>query len=151
YYKTPLKSLSIEDWDHTMDVNLRGVFLCSIGFGKKMKARGAGRIINIADWSVERPYAEYLPYCVSKAGVSALTKALAKTLAPEVQVTCISPGAILLREDTPVKTVERALEHTLVKRLGAPDDIADAVLFLATCSDFITGTNITIDGGRLLY
>lgn len=151
YYKTPLEKLSIEDWDHIMDVNLRGAFLCSIGIGKRMKAQGSGRIINIADWSFDRPYADYLPYCVSKAGVVSLTKALAKTLAPEVQVNCISPGAILMQEGLPAEVCEKAKEHTLVKRLGEPSDIAEAVLYLASCSEFITGANIMIDGGRLLY
>ncbi|MEW6733667.1 MAG: SDR family oxidoreductase [Acidobacteriota bacterium] len=151
YYKTPFKELSSTEWDHIMDVNLRGPFLCSLTFGQQMQIQGGGKIINIADWSAERPYADYLPYCVSKAGLIALTKGLAKALAPSVQVNAISPGAVLLPADFPEQTKEQVIEHTLVKKLGSPEDVSAAVIFLAAGSDFITGANIVIDGGRLIY
>jgi NAD(P)-dependent dehydrogenase (short-subunit alcohol dehydrogenase family) len=151
YYKTPFAELTPAEWDHIMDVNLRAPFLCSLIIGQKMKAQGEGKIINIADWAADRPYSDYLPYCVSKAGLVALTKALAKALAPQVQVNAISPGAVLLAEDFPAQTRQLAIEHTLVKRLGKPMDVVAAVLFLAAGSDFITGSNIIIDGGRSIY
>jgi NAD(P)-dependent dehydrogenase (short-subunit alcohol dehydrogenase family) len=150
YFKTPFAELTVEAWDQFIDVNLRATFLCSQIFGLAMKARGSGKIINIADWAVDRPYGDYLPYCVSKAGVITLTKGLARALAPEVQVNAISPGAVLLSDDYPADRKERAIAHTLVKHLGKPGDIASAVCFLAE-SDFITGINIVIDGGRLIY
>lgn len=150
YYKTPFDELSTAEWDHVMDVNLRGPFLCSLTFGRHMKELGGGKIVNIADWSAERPYADYLPYCVAKAGVITLTKALAKALAPTVLVNAVSPGAVMLPDDFPEQAKQLAIEHTLVKHLGKPEDIAAAVCFLAE-SEFITGTNIVVDGGRLIY
>ena len=76
--------------------------------------------------------------------------ALAKALAPEVQVNAILPGPVLLPESYTPKTRQAILQATLLKRLGTPEDIAQAVLFLIEGSDFITGAEITVDGGRLI-
>ncbi|MBL8149535.1 MAG: SDR family oxidoreductase [Blastocatellia bacterium] len=151
YYKTPVEEFMVKQWDEIMDVNLRAPVLCAIEFGRRMKEQGFGKIINIADWSAERPYADYLSYCVSKAALIAATKSLAKALAPEVQVNAISPGAVLMAEECTEESRRLAAEHTLTKHLGDPSDVAKAVVFLASSSDFITGTNIVIDGGRLIY
>ena len=142
--RTPFSELSPTEWDQVMDVNLRGTFLCSLAFGRQMKTQGGGKIINIADWAAEHPSADYLPYCVSKAGVIALTKALARALAPTVQVNCISPGAILMPEHFSEKESDHPADPALEKRICSPDDIVAALLFLASGSDNITGTNIVI-------
>jgi NAD(P)-dependent dehydrogenase (short-subunit alcohol dehydrogenase family) len=97
-----------------------------------------------ADWTAEHPSADYLPYCVSKAGVIALTSALARALAPTVQVNSISPGAILMPEHFSEEESDRPADPALQKRLCNTDDIVAALLFLASGSDNITGTNIVI-------
>jgi pteridine reductase len=149
YYKTPWATLQLADWDQMMSTNLRAPFWLSWQVGQRMRSQG-GAIINIADWSTARPYADFVPYGVSKAGLVALTQSLAKALAPEIRVNAISPGAVLLNEDISSEQLELIQAHTLLKQLGKPQDIAAAVCFLAA-ADFITGINLVVDGGRLLY
>jgi NAD(P)-dependent dehydrogenase (short-subunit alcohol dehydrogenase family) len=115
-----------------------------------MLKAGAGKIINLADWAAFRPYKDYLPYCVAKAGVIALTKALAQTLAPTIQVNAIAPGPVLLAEDFDDSIRQAVIRATPLKRIGAPEDIAQTVVFLVEGSDFITGATIVVDGGRLI-
>ncbi|MCS6863187.1 MAG: SDR family NAD(P)-dependent oxidoreductase, partial [Abditibacteriales bacterium] len=98
FYRTPFLSASEEDWDRHLDLNLKGVFLCCKAVAPAMLAQGGGRIINIADIAGVRPWADYVPYCVSKAGVIALTQGLAKALAPTVLVNAVAPGTVLFPE-----------------------------------------------------
>lgn len=147
YFKTPIEMLTT-DWDLVMNVNLRAPYLCSTLLGLCMKRRGAGKVINLADWSAYRPYPDLIPYCVSKAGLIAMTKGLARALGPEVQVNSISPGAVLLTDDYP--QAQKAQKHTVVGRLGDPQDIADAVVYLLK-ADFVTGVDLIVDGGRTIY
>ena len=95
YLRAPFDELTEAIWDASLDVNLKAPFLLAWHLGRAMRTRGRGRIVNLADWAGERPYADYLPYCVSKAGVVSLTKALAKALAPAVQVNAVAPVARL--------------------------------------------------------
>jgi len=150
FFKTPWASLNEHDWDRALDANLKGPFLCALTASQLMKRRGGGKIINIADWAGERPYRDYLPYCVSKAGLIALTKALAKELAPSIQVIAIAPGPILPPPDMTPAARRRAIQHLPLKRWGSPQDIASAVTFALGATDFITGTTIYVDGGRLI-
>jgi len=150
FFKTPFETLTENDWDINIDINLKGAFLCSKYAADVMLKQKEGKIINIGDWSGIRPYTNYIPYCVSKAGVIALTKALAKTLAPDVQVNCILPGAIILPEDFSEKEREQIISDVPLKRMGSPDDIAATAAFLIEGSDFITGGVYAVDGGRLI-
>jgi NAD(P)-dependent dehydrogenase (short-subunit alcohol dehydrogenase family) len=150
FFKTPLDTLTAEDWDRTMSVNLRAVFLCSVHAGRAMLEGGGGAIVSIADWAGERPYRDYVPYCVSKAGVIALTKGLAKTFAPKVRVNCIGPGPVLTPADLSSGEAAEIMEKTPMKRHGSPMDVAAAVVFLFEGSDFITGAFLPVDGGRLI-
>ena len=151
YRKTPFDTLTERDWDFHIDANLKGPFLFALEVGRRMKKRGiAGKIVTFADWSAIRPYADYLPYCVSKAGVICLTKSLAKALGPKVQVNAIAPGPVLLPPDFTEKETRQVIEATLVKRLGSPQDIVNSVLFLIEGGDFITGHTLVVDGGRLI-
>lgn len=139
-----------EDWDRHLDTNLRAPFFLSQALGPWMKKAGEGKIINIVDWAAHRPRPDYIPYCVSKAGLLCLNSALAKVLAPEVQVNAILPGSVLLSENSTPR-LRRALEEAaLLKRLGTPEDVAQAALFLIEGSDFITGAALAVDGGRLI-
>jgi NAD(P)-dependent dehydrogenase (short-subunit alcohol dehydrogenase family) len=150
FYKTPFQKIKETDWDRHMDINLKGTFLCSHKVGLEMLKKEQGKIINIADWAGLRPYRGYIPYCVSKAGVICLTQALAKTLAPHVQVNCIAPGPMLLPEDMSENEIKEIIQGTPLKRIGSPEDIAKTVLFLIEGSDFITGATYHVDGGRYI-
>jgi pteridine reductase len=151
YEKTPWNTLSERDWDYHIDANLKGPFLFALEVGRHMKRRGGpGKIINFADWAGIRPYANYLPYCVSKAGVICLTKSLANALGPAVQVNAVAPGPVLLPEDCTEADKRAIITATVVKRLGSPQDVVNAVIFLIEGSDFITGHTLVVDGGRLI-
>ena len=151
YKKTPFATMTERDWDFHIDANLKGPFLFGMEVGRHMLAQKIeGKDINFADWSAIRPYADYLPYCVSKAGMICLTKSLAKALAPRVQVNAIAPGPILLPPDFTEEETQAVIDATVVKRLGSPKDIVNSVLFLIEGSDFITGHTLMVDGGRLI-
>ncbi len=150
YEETPFDKLTEKEWDRHLEINLKGTFLCAKAASEIMGKQGRGKIINIADWSGIRPYKNYLPYCVSKAGVIALTKALALELAPTIQVNCICPGPILLPETFGEKDRQAVIAQTPLARLGSPEDIAAAALFFIQGSDFVTGAILPVDGGRLI-
>jgi pteridine reductase len=147
FERTPFKKLTEADWDFHLDANLKGPFLFALEVARQMKT---GKMIFFADWAVMRPYRNYLPYLVSKAGIVCLTKALAKELAPGIQVNAIAPGPVLLPADFPEVERRKVIDSTLVKRLGSPQDIVNSVLFLLEGSDFITGHVLVVDGGRLI-
>ena len=150
YLRAPFEQLTEEVWDLSLDVNLKAPFLLAWHLGRAMRARGAGRIVNVADWAGERPYDDYLPYCVSKAGVVCLTKALAKALAPEVHVNAVAPGPVLLPPEVGPSEREAIVRATPLKRIGTPEDVARCVRFLAEEADFSTGAIYLVDGGRLI-
>lgn len=149
FYRTPLDTLTIEDWERVMDVNLTGTFLCAHKIGLRMREWGWGHIINIADVAGERPWADYIPYSVSKACVLTFTQGLAMELAPQVMVNAVIPGPVLFQEDTPDSVRQREVGKTLVKRAGSPQDVAQVVVFVAE-SDYSTGASFHVDGGRSL-
>jgi NAD(P)-dependent dehydrogenase (short-subunit alcohol dehydrogenase family) len=148
YPVTPFRDLTERQWDESIAVNLKGPFLCCLEFGRQMAAHGEGVIINISDWAVARPYVDYLPYLTAKGGIITLTQALARELAPAVRVNVILPGPIQPPDYLTSEERVEAAEGTLVGHWGNPKDIAQAVVFLIEGSDFITGTLLTVDGGR---
>ncbi|HKQ88629.1 MAG TPA: SDR family oxidoreductase [Candidatus Acidoferrales bacterium] len=148
YYETPLGDISSEVWDTLLATNLRAPFLLSQRLGLAMKASG-GHIVNIGDWAGIRPYRGYLPYLVSKAGLIYMTRALALELAPEVQVNCVCPGAVLLPENSTDAEAAALREETPLHRLGTPEEIANAVRYFVE-SEFATGSILMVDGGRLI-
>lgn len=148
YHETPLGEISSEVWDNLLATNLRAPFLLSQRLGLAMKA-GGGHIVNIGDWAGIRPYRGYLPYLVSKAGLIYMTRALALELAPEVQVNCVCPGAVLLPENSTEAEAAALREETPLKRLGTPEEIANAVRYFVE-SEFATGSILMVDGGRLI-
>lgn len=150
YQKNVFGKTKLADWDSHLNANLRGPFFLSQALGLVMKKAGEGKIVNMADWAAHRPYVDYIPYCISKAGILCLNTALAKALAPEVQVNAILPGPILLPESFTPKMRKAVEDATLLKHIGTPKDIAHAVLFLIEGSDFITGATLSVDGGRLI-
>ena len=151
YGSKPFDQLTAADWDRQMSVDLRATFLCSRAAALVMKRVGSGRIINFADWVVAsgRPrYPGFLPYYVAKAGVQALTEALALELAADqILVNAIAPGPILAPPDMSAKESESVVQNTPLGRWGGEVEIAKAVMFLVQ-SDFVTGETIRVDGGR---
>ncbi|HPT96716.1 MAG TPA: 3-oxoacyl-ACP reductase family protein [Armatimonadota bacterium] len=148
--RTPFATVTEAEWDQVLDINLKGSFLCALRAGREMLQRDGGKIVNIADVSAYRPWPSYIPYCVSKAGVIALTQGLAKALAPKVQVNAVAPGTVLFPESYSEEQRQRAVQPIPMGREGSPEDVARTVLFLIEGSDFITGAVIPVDGGRLI-
>lgn len=149
FFRTPVDTLTIEEWEQVMEVNLTGTFLCAHKIGLRMREWGWGHIINMADVAGLRPWADYIPYSVSKACVLTFTQGLAMELAPQVMVNAIAPGPILFLEDTPEEVQKREIDKTLLKRAGTPEEVAELVVFVAE-SDYSTGSVFPIDGGRSL-
>lgn len=150
FERVAFSKLAEHDWDSAIDTNLKGPFLCALYASRLMQKQGSGKIINIADWAGVRPYRDYLPYCVSKAGVLGLTKALAKELAPAIQVVAIAPGPVLPPPGMSRKEKERVVKRVPLKRWGKPEDIANTVVFLIEGTDFMTGSAVFVDGGQLI-
>lgn len=150
FYRKALDDLTEHDWDLNLDINLKAPFFAAKFAGTIMRSAGAGKIVNIGDWAGIRPYNNYLPYTVSKSGLIGLTKALAKAMAPEVQVNCLALGPVLPPDDYDQTERERLVRATLTKRLGSPQDVARGVLFFCEATDFATGTTLVLDGGRLI-
>jgi NAD(P)-dependent dehydrogenase (short-subunit alcohol dehydrogenase family) len=139
------------DWQRNIDINLRSVFLCSSAAVPHMRRTGGGRIVNFGDWLARsgRPaYKGFVPYYTAKAGVIALTEALALELAgDQILVNAIAPGPILPPPDMSPEERDEVAQATPVGRWGGEIEIAKAVLALVE-SDFITGETIRVDGGR---
>jgi pteridine reductase len=149
FRRTPIDTLTDADWDDMLDNNLRSCFLCAQRFGVHMRDHGGGTIVALADVAGLRPWADYLPYSVAKAGVIALTYGLAKALAPRVRVNAIAPGPVLFPDDYDPALREREVGRTLLRREGTPQHIADAVVAVAR-NDYLTGVVLPVDGGRVL-
>lgn len=146
--RVPFEQTTDEDWDRALETNLRGPVLLARAAAPHLRARGLGKIVNLTDTAAFRPWADYLPYCVSKAGLVALTAGLAKALAPHVLVNAIALGPVLLAAGTPPEEILRATRRVPLGRTGEPADAVAAVLFLLEGSDYVTGATIPVDGGR---
>ncbi len=149
FRRTPIDRLGAAEWEEHLAVNLTAPYLLSLHFGRAMRARGGGKIVNLGDARASPPIREYLPYSVSKAALVALTEGLARELAPAVHVNCIAPGPILPPHGASPVDEARILARTPLARFGGPDAVAAAVLYLVE-SDFVTGTTLVVDGGRRL-
>lgn len=151
YSSKPFDQLTADDWDRQLAVDVRAAFLFAHAAAPHMKQHGGGRIINFADWiaaSARPRYPGYLPYYVAKAGVKALTEALALELAADqILVNAIAPGPILAPPDMSAAESDAVVNSTPLGRWGGEDEIAKAVMFLVQ-SDFVTGETIRVDGGR---
>lgn len=146
--RQPVETVTPESWDATLDLNLRAAFFVSQGAIPHLR-RAKGKIVNLADVAGFEPWPAYVPHCVSKAGVVMLTKALARALAPDVTVNAVAPGPVLLPEEWDQATRDHIRDTTPLGRLGEPADVVAAVRFLLE-SDFLTGTVLVVDGGRLI-
>ena len=149
-----MRRLSVEetspaDWDEIQALNLRSLFFCTQGAIPALRA-ARGKVVNLADLAGLEPWPGFAAHSVSKAGVVMLTKVLALSLAPEVTVNAIAPGAVLVPEDYSPEERERLVRATPLRRLGSPSDVISALLYLLEGGDFVTGEVLTVDGGRLI-
>lgn len=158
FRRTPFAETAYSQWELEFDLhvsaNLKGPYLLCKRFGDLFLEQKRGSIINLADIYGKHPLKNYVPYCISKAGVIMMTEALAKALAPHVRVNCICPGTIL--PPSPVQGTENADGETMpagrvpMGRLGTPEEIGAAVAFLIGGPSFITGAILPVDGGERL-
>jgi pteridine reductase len=150
FYATPLADIDEQQWQDLLGTNLKApLFLAKAAAAELRRHRGC--IVNIADIHAERPMHGHLLYSTAKAGLVALTKALAQEMAPHVRVNAVAPGVIVWPETEAWMDEEerrKIVAHTLLKREGEPDDIARTVAFLIQDAPYITGQIISVDGGR---
>jgi len=136
-------------WDRTMRVNVRSPAILSHALFRHVGARGVGgRIVNICDIAAERPWRGYQAYSASKAALLALTRATARTMTPHVQVNAVSPDIVEGTAGLDSDRLGRVVGRIPLGRLARPADVAEAVLFFVSASDYITGQVLCVDGGR---
>lgn len=145
----PLLETSAADWDAVQALNLRAFFLLA---QELVRARGklGGDLVAIGDAAALELWSGYVAHSIAKAALIPLVKALAKALAPRYRVNGVIPGPVLAPPDTPPAELERMRQQTLLKRLGDPGDVAQAVDFLLRC-DFATGSWVEVTGGSQLW
>lgn len=141
------EKISEADWDRFLDTNLKAQFFCAQAVAPGMKRRGRGVIVNLASIGGLQAWSKFIPYCVSKAGVIALTRCLARALGPEIRVNAVAPGSVSFPGEEPDANYHRKAP---LKKTGTAEDIAQAVLFLCTQAEFITGQVLVVDGGFTL-
>jgi pteridine reductase len=151
FFPVALGDIEPSHWEELIGSNLRApFFICQQAAPELRKTSGA--IVNIVDIHADRPLKGYPVYSIAKAGLAALTRSLALELAPAVRVNAVAPGAIAWPEDGQFDPAERAriVATTPLARMGSPEDIAQAVHFLA-CAAYVTGEIIAVDGGRSIF
>ena len=139
----PVAEVTEEDWDRAMDVTAKGTFFLAQAAAPALRA-SKGVLVVIEDVAAYEAWPSYAAHCAAKAAQSMLTRVLARALAPDVRVCGIAPGAVAVEPEQE----ERQAGRTLLRRVGTPNDVADAVAYLADAS-FVTGTTLVVDGGRL--
>jgi pteridine reductase len=147
--RDPVESVTPERWDETFELNVRAVFFVTQGAIPHLRA-ARGKIVNLADIAAFEPWPAYVPHCTSKAAVIMLTKGLARALAPEIAVNAVAPGPVLAPESWDAAQREHIRSTTPLGRWGTPGDVVAAVRFLIEGTDYMTGSVIVVDGGRLL-
>lgn len=151
FFPVEVGAIEASHWEELVGSNLRApLFICQEAAPELAKREGA--IVNIVDIHADRPLKGYPVYSIAKAGLAALTRSLALELAPRVRVNGVAPGAIAWPDDGQFEPAERAriIATTPLGRMGSPEDIAQAVHFLA-CAPYVTGQVIAVDGGRSLF
>ena len=151
FYPTKIHEVNNKNWDDLINANLKSPLFFSQCLCKELKKR-KGCIINIIDIHIDPPLKDHIVYNISKAGLLALTKSLAKELAPSIRVNGVSPGAIMwaVSDENKSSKKKEILSRIALRKSGNPLDIAKAVKFLITDAEYITGQNINVDGGRKL-
>lgn len=147
-HRLPLESVTPAEWDETFAVNARAPFFLSLAAARVMGERG-GAIVSIADHLAHESSPLLVPHAISKGAVETMTRQLAARFAPRVRVNAVVPGAVLAPEGWPPAARQKFIDTTPMQRLGTPDDVAQAVLYLASAT-YVTGELLCVDGGRHL-
>lgn len=143
------EDVSVEAWDEVFATNARAPFLCAVRARELMSGSDAGAgpsIVNIADVAAFEGWPAYAPYAASKAALVSLTRSLARAWAPSIRVNAVAPGPVLLPPEADDEARERAAASTAMKRIGRPEDVAEAVLYLVRAR-YTTGEVVRVDGG----
>ena len=144
--RTPVGEVTVEDWETMYALNVRAPFFLSQRAAPALAA-ARGAIVNIADLAAFESWPAYVPHGMTKAAVVQMTHALARALAPAIRVNAVAPGVVLLPEGWSGDEAERLRSTTPLARLGAPEDVAQAVVYLLE-AEYVTGEVIRVDGGR---
>jgi NAD(P)-dependent dehydrogenase (short-subunit alcohol dehydrogenase family) len=139
--------LSLENWDTSLELNLRAPFLLAREVSRKMT--DGGLIVNITDVGAQKTWSRYPSYTISKAALESLTKILARAYAPKIRVNAIAPGFVLQSDIVPAEEWERLIDRVPLKRPARTEEIASALEFLLE-NEYITGQTIVVDGGYSL-
>jgi pteridine reductase len=144
FHARRISAVEEDDWDLAFGATAKGTFFVTQGAAPALReARGV--VVMIEDVAAYQPWPSFAAHCAAKAAQSMLTRVFARALAPEVRVCGVAPGPVVVEPEQ----LERRATETLLGRVGSPEDVADAVAFLAQ-ADFVTGTTLVVDGGRLL-
>jgi pteridine reductase len=141
----PVSEVTEEDWEAAFGATAKGSFFVAQAAAPHLRASDLALVVLVEDVAGYQPWPSFAPHSAAKAAQAMLTRVLARALAPEIRVCGIAPGPVAV---SPGQEERRAAE-TLLGRIGSPDDVADAVLYLARAK-FVTGTTLVVDGGRLL-
>jgi pteridine reductase len=141
----PVEEVTEEDWDAALGATAKGAFFVAQAAAPFLRSSGLGLLVLIEDVAAYDPWPSFAPHCAAKAAQAMLTRVFARALAPDVRVCGIAPGPVAVEPDQE----ERRGAETLLGRIGSPDDVADAVVYL-TQAEFVTGTTLVVDGGRLI-
>jgi len=155
FRRTPFATVTPEDFDAMIAANLAAPYHTSVYAARQMLTQPGedgikGRIISVGDWATDRPYKHYLPYLVGKGGLSTLTLALAKELAPHILVNLVQPAMIDPPADFTAAERDAVVALTPLKRVGTPGDLNRLILYLLEGTNFATGSSFRVDGGRFL-
>lgn len=154
FFPTPMGTASDDDWDTLFASNARAPFFLTQALMPALSARGRGAVVNLIDIHADYPLAGHTLYCMAKAALAAMTRSLAKELAPAVRVNGVSPGAILWPEgsgEMDAATQAEVLASVPLGRIGGVDAVAAAVEFLIAGTDYVTGQILAVDGGRSVW
>lgn len=152
FYATEFGSVSEGQWDELLGSNLKAPFFLVQALAPVLKKKN-GCVVNIVDIHAERGLPGFSVYSIAKAGLVALTKILAKELAPEIRINAVAPGAILWPDQGEMNEQQKQeiAAKVALQRVGTPEDIARAIAFLIADAAYVTGQVITVDGGRTLF
>ncbi len=155
-WKGPVEELDLDEWDRVIEVNLKGVFLCSKAAIPIMKRQNSGKIINIASGTFFSGSGNMPHYTTAKGGVVALTRVMARQLGEfGINVNCMTPGSTMSEENVSADVLKRregSMDKRAFKRVETPADIVGTAVFLASAdSDFITGQLLVVEGGGVMH
>jgi NAD(P)-dependent dehydrogenase (short-subunit alcohol dehydrogenase family) len=140
-----VESVAEKDWDAAFGATAKGSFFVTQAAAPHLRRSDLALVVMIEDVAAYQPWPSFAPHCAAKAAQAMLTRVLARALAPGIRVCGVAPGPVAVEPDQ----VERRSAETLLGRVGSPDDVAEAVLYLVRAG-FVTGTTVVVDGGRLL-